>query len=383
MFIFEEIGRENGKGIDGQEFARELQFLTSLEEIKEVNVLINSPGGNVLDALSIFLAIHTSEKPVNTVIAGLAASSAGFVAMAGHKRKMNDFARLMIHGMLVENKDGSQKLFLSDKEKNAITQMRDIVAQIFENNSKKTFNDMVAIMSREVWIGAELALNLGMIDEIIDTKRPDIKFTETSVQNVYNSYKEVLPVVEKKETPLPKPKSKKMEKVANHLKLNADASQESVVEAVKVVENSLETANKENVQYKEDLDTANKRIKELEGKVSDSEKTATEANDAAAAEYVTNKIEAGVFAKDKETELLKAAKNDLVGFKALTDSIQVSGPSLTDTIKNASKSIKVDESKTLRELEKENPKAIEAMVKNDLTRYKELYKSQYGVEFKG
>ena len=89
MLCYKHIGYDEslGYGIDGNNFANEVLWLNQYSECKSIEVRINSIGGSVSEGLSICSAILNSEKPVTTIIDGMAYSMAGVIAMCGTKRK--------------------------------------------------------------------------------------------------------------------------------------------------------------------------------------------------------------------------------------------------------------------------------------------------------
>lgn len=82
-------------GLDGEaeNFVKEVHAA----EGKEINLYINSPGGFVWDAVSMYDALLNSSSKVIVEITGLAASAASFVAMAGDSVKIAEPGKMMIH----------------------------------------------------------------------------------------------------------------------------------------------------------------------------------------------------------------------------------------------------------------------------------------------
>ena len=66
-------------------------------DVDEINVNINSYGGEVAEGLAIFNALKRHKAKVNTRCDGFACSIASVIFMAGDKRVMNDASLLMIH----------------------------------------------------------------------------------------------------------------------------------------------------------------------------------------------------------------------------------------------------------------------------------------------
>jgi ATP-dependent protease ClpP protease subunit len=74
-------------------------FVKAVSEVstKEINLYINSMGGFVWDAVSMYDALLNAPQRVNVEINGIAASAASFLAMAGDSVKIAKPGRMMIH----------------------------------------------------------------------------------------------------------------------------------------------------------------------------------------------------------------------------------------------------------------------------------------------
>ena len=80
-------------GVTAKSFADEVNAL----DVDELTVRINSPGGDVYEALAILNTLRAHKARITTVIDGLAASAASFVAMAGDEVVIRPNAEVMIH----------------------------------------------------------------------------------------------------------------------------------------------------------------------------------------------------------------------------------------------------------------------------------------------
>src|SRR6266536_2578100 len=74
--IYEEIGMW---GITAGDFLAELKAL----DVKQIDVRINSPGGDVWDGLAIYNSLRDHPAAVTTYVDGLAASAASIIVQAG------------------------------------------------------------------------------------------------------------------------------------------------------------------------------------------------------------------------------------------------------------------------------------------------------------
>lgn len=232
MLIYKHIGNIDGMdmGINGSWIAEDIQHINDnySDQVKCINIRINSIGGSVSDGLSIVSAILNSAIPCNTYIDGMAYSMAGVIAICGQKKYMADYGTFMMH-----NANGG-----SDEE--VLNLITNSLAKIFERNTNLTLDKCKDLMNKETWMTADECMNLGIVDEIIETKKmkPTMNANVRELHAIYNK------VIIKTET--------KMNKLTDLLKLSNEASEESIIEAVNAkdariaeLEASIETATAE------------------------------------------------------------------------------------------------------------------------------------------
>lgn len=344
-------------GIDGEQFAEEIYYLNQSEDVKKINVRINSAGGSMLDGYSIFSAIQNSGKECNTFIDGVGASISGVIFMAGKKRYMNDFAKLMIHAPSV----GAPYELLSDKQKKMIDSFSDTLETILENNSNLDRQTIKGMISAETWLTSSEAIEKGFADEIINTGR---------VLNV-SDIDEIINVANSLNTGnnANNIKVQKMELVKNHLGINdANATEKEIISAIDGIKNSLNEAN-------EVIKTKESEIEAKESQISELENSAKDLKIKIATLKVENAIEKGIFEESKKAELIETASNNMENFEALVSAFKKPVVKVTNTINTENKP-----EKTLRELEKENPNEVARIKNENPSLYAEMYEKQYGTK---
>lgn len=274
--IYKHIGdsEELGYGVNGAWIAEDIAMLNEVykDQIKTINVRINSIGGSVYDGLSIVAAILNSEIPCNTYIDGMAYSMAGVIAICGDKKYMADYATFMMH-----NANGG-----FDQEK--IDLITNSLAKLFERNTNLTMNKCKDLMNKETWMNADECMNLGIIDEIVVTKQKGIAMSSNifELQNIYNK------ILNKTEI--------KMNKLTELLKLSNEASEDAIVEAVNAKSETI--ANLE------------AKISELTNELNALKESNEAAENAAKIELVENAIKEGkIDAATKEIYLVSNKTN--------------------------------------------------------------------------
>lgn len=366
VLLYGPIGRTfdestgNYIGIDGERFAEEILYLNNLDEVKKINVRINSAGGSMLDGYSIFSAIKNSGKECNTFIDGIGASIAGVIFQAGAKRYINDFGKLMIH----EPSIGTQYELLSDKQKRMIDSFSDTLETILENNSKLDRATIKEMISAETWLSSSEAIEKGFADEVVNTGRILNTLSTEEILSVANEINLGNNANNIK-------KVQKMELVKNHLGLNdANATEKEIISAIDGIKNSLNEAN-------EVIKTKETEIASKDSEIEDLTKIKNDMSLKVATLRVENAIEKGIFEESKKAELIETANNSLEAFDALVSAFKKPVNKITNVINSDSKP-----EKTFRELEKENPSKLEQIKNENPSLYAEMYKKQYGVEIK-
>jgi len=95
IYLYGVIGQDFwGEGVSASQFAKDLK---ALGKVSAIDLRINSDGGSVTEAESMYTHLVEHEARVTVHIDGLAASAASFIAMAGDEILVSDGAFVMIH----------------------------------------------------------------------------------------------------------------------------------------------------------------------------------------------------------------------------------------------------------------------------------------------
>lgn len=148
----------------------QLLFLES-QGSEDINFFINSPGGVVTDGMAIYDTMQFIKPDVSTIVMGQACSMGSLLAQAGTpgKRKMLPNARHMIHQPSGGARGQATDMQIQVEE---ILKMKKFLTEIYvKHNSKgKTFEQIGADMERDKFMGAQEALEYGLIDEIVEKR---------------------------------------------------------------------------------------------------------------------------------------------------------------------------------------------------------------------
>jgi ATP-dependent protease ClpP protease subunit len=162
IFLYSPIASDSyyGDSISSKDV---IAAIESLGTVKEINVRINSPGGEVFEGDAIYNALMRSSAKINVFIDGIAASAAGFVAMAGDSIEIAENAFFMMHeawSIAFGNKrDMAKTITLLDK-------VDGVQIQIFTAKTGMTSDQVKAWLEAETWFTAQEALDAKLVDRI-------------------------------------------------------------------------------------------------------------------------------------------------------------------------------------------------------------------------
>lgn len=160
LHIYDAIG--GWVGIRVSQLVRDLAAITA----DEIDVYLNSPGGDAFGGLAIMNALRRHDATVTVHVDGLAASAASVIAMGGDVIEMGRGAQLMIH-------DASSIVWgpAADMEKEAevLNKVSDSYAAAYAARAGGTATAWRKAMIRESWYTADEAVAAGLADRTIDT----------------------------------------------------------------------------------------------------------------------------------------------------------------------------------------------------------------------
>ncbi len=408
ILLYDTIGNvedEDGNvkiGINGKEFANELLFLQ--DKVQIINVRINSGGGNIIDGFSIIAAIKNSPTFICTYNDGLAASIAGLILVAGDERYGFDYSVTMLH-----NPSGGE----SD---DALNKIKESLVVILENNSILNKEQLNLLMNEETYFNAEEAKQANLIDTIIQSGRK-VKLESSNVNEMVNMFNNIIKEEDMKKKPLiNKLGVESPESLTNDAfgtESSDPAKKDPALEPEKVSEIKDELEQEEFVGNKDETkeDTIISKLKkdfigndemsdddfydaimkhkadheqlmadydDKSKKLEDMVKEAKSAHKAKIDAMVNNLVSTKKISSDEVAKVTKLAEVDFETTKNLFTKINGGkSVSISNTI---SKSNTIDSTKegwNIRDYEKNDPKALEKIMKENPVLYTNMVKEFY------
>ncbi|MFA5488320.1 MAG: ATP-dependent Clp protease proteolytic subunit [Candidimonas sp.] len=148
----------------------QLLYLESENPDKDISMYINSPGGVVTSGLAIYDTIQFIKPKVSTVCIGQACSMGSFLLMAGEPgmRFSLPNARIMIHQPSGGTGGQATDIEIQAKE---IIKLKEKLTKKYSEHCGRSYDEFYALMERDKFLDPQEALELGLIDKVID-KRP-------------------------------------------------------------------------------------------------------------------------------------------------------------------------------------------------------------------
>jgi ATP-dependent Clp protease protease subunit len=147
----------------------QLLHLESEDPDKDINLYINSPGGDITALFAIYDTMQFIKCDVATTVMGQAASAAAVLLLAGAKGKR--FALPHSRVLLHQPHGGAQGQAVDiEIQAREITRYRKLLDQLISEHTGQTLEKVGKDTDRDYILTAEEAKNYGVIDEII-TKR--------------------------------------------------------------------------------------------------------------------------------------------------------------------------------------------------------------------
>ncbi|MEV6211304.1 ATP-dependent Clp protease proteolytic subunit [Kitasatospora sp. NPDC051914] len=160
--------------VSANDIMAQLLCLESMDPDREIQMYINSPGGSFTALTAIYDTMQYVKPDITTVCMGQAASAAAVLLAAGTpgKRMALPNARILIHQPYTETGRGQ----VSDLEIQAkeIFRMREQLEEMLAKHSNKPVETVRDDIERDKILTAEEALEYGLIDQIISTRKSSL-----------------------------------------------------------------------------------------------------------------------------------------------------------------------------------------------------------------
>ena len=147
----------------------QLLHLESENPDKDINIYINSPGGDITALFAIYDTMQYIKPDITTICFGQAASAAAVLLAAGTKGKRLALphARVLLHQPWGSGAGQATDIEIQARE---IMRMRDLLEQILSDHTGQPKEKLNKDTDRDFVMSAVEAKEYGMIDEVISAR---------------------------------------------------------------------------------------------------------------------------------------------------------------------------------------------------------------------
>lgn len=145
----------------------QLLFLQSEDSKKPIQMYINSPGGSITAGLAIIDTMHHIKPDVHTICIGVAASMGAVILSQGAKGKRFALphSEVMIHQASGGVEGQASNIVITAE---FIIKLQNKLYKLLAESTGKTTKQIEKDADRDYWMSADVALEYGIIDEIIE-----------------------------------------------------------------------------------------------------------------------------------------------------------------------------------------------------------------------
>jgi ATP-dependent Clp protease protease subunit len=153
----------------------QLLHLESEDPDKDINLYINSPGGDITSLFAIYDTMQYIRPDVSTIVMGQAASAAAVLLLAGAKGKRYALphSRVLLHQPHGGAQGQAVDIEIQAKE---ILRYRSLLDQVVAEHTGQPVEKVKQDTDRDYILTAEQAKEYGVIDEVIASRkiRPEL-----------------------------------------------------------------------------------------------------------------------------------------------------------------------------------------------------------------
>ena len=150
------------------EFIKKIMVLNEEDSSKPIDVLINSPGGEINSGMVMYDVIQASKAPIRMFCIGRAYSmGAVLFACGNHGRYMLPHSELMLHEPLLGNRVGGNSSSIKSISE-SLLETKQKMNQILSKHTGKSEEEVEKATSYDHYYSPEESKDFGLCDQIVD-----------------------------------------------------------------------------------------------------------------------------------------------------------------------------------------------------------------------
>ena len=168
IYLYSDINQEVALNFNTQlKKLEEKLIIVSIQydcELPNINIHINSEGGEVFSALSMVDSIKNCKVPITTIVEGQAASAATLISIVADTRKITSNSYMLIH-QISSGFEGKHNEF-KDEMKN-LNRLMKSMKKIYKEYTNLDESKLDSCLKKDIWWSSKFCLDNGLVDEIV------------------------------------------------------------------------------------------------------------------------------------------------------------------------------------------------------------------------
>ena len=162
--------------------------IKNMTDVDEINVYINSYGGELSEGLAIYNALKQHKATVNTYVMGFACSSASLIFMSGDNRYISKSSMLMIHNAICSCYGNSDDMRAMAE---TLDKMNGAIRNVYADNINISMDDLKTLLDKETFLNYEECVNYGFAtDTFNDEEEQQEAFSNSAIDKIINTLHE-------------------------------------------------------------------------------------------------------------------------------------------------------------------------------------------------
>lgn len=349
--------------VNSKSFANE--FAEAESKYNNIQIRINSGGGDVFEGIAIFNTIRASSKNITIYIDGVAASIAGIIALCGKPVKMNRYSMLMLHRVTGGGWGDADKM---RKSADDMEKVEGVLVDIMANATGMTVDEVKKqyMDGTEHWFTADEALRGGLVNEVfygvkVDPPTGIINNVSTGSNRVklfFNQFNTLLT-------------QQKMKILWQKLGLKNESDEAEAVNAVEKLEADLAAERASSEAYKKEIGDLKKKLQAFEDKAAADRKAQIDT-------ILTDAVKTGRIQEAQKPAFKALLEKDFENGKSAIEGLHVQNRMID--LLNAKSQNDPFKDYTFSDYQKKAPKALATMKAENPDEFKALYKAEFGKE---
>ena len=155
----------------------QMLFLEMENPEKDIQLYINSPGGNVSAGLGIYDIMQFVSCDVATYCTGLAASMGSLLLASGTKGKRYALpnSKIMMHQPLVAGGGISGQVSDIEIHTKDLLETKNRLTSIYEKHTNKPYKVLEKTMDRDFFFSPKEAHEFGLIDKVVENRNKNLQ----------------------------------------------------------------------------------------------------------------------------------------------------------------------------------------------------------------